>query len=72
MIKKEPGKFLQYKHLSRGIQCMFSIKAVIPLIIGVIGTISKTIRSLLLLLLLLLVVVVVVAAAEIVLVITIA
>jgi len=44
VIKKEPGKILQYKHLTREMQCMCSIKTEIPVVIGEIGTISKTFR----------------------------
>jgi len=66
VIKKELGKVLQYKHLTREIQSMCNIKEVIQLIIGVNGTISKIFRLLLFLLLSLLVVVVLIVVAEIV------
>jgi len=46
VIKKEPGKILKYKHLTREIQCMCSTKTVTPVIIGEIGNTSKTFRQL--------------------------
>jgi hypothetical protein len=45
VIKKEAEKILKYKDLIIDIQCMWNVKAkVIPVIIGVTGTISKSLR----------------------------
>ena len=42
VIKKEAEKILKYKDLTIEIQCMWNVKTeVIPVIIGVTGTISK-------------------------------
>jgi hypothetical protein len=42
VIKKEAEKILKYKDLKIEIQCMWNVKTnVIPVIIGVMGTISK-------------------------------
>jgi hypothetical protein len=41
-LKKEAEKILKYKYLTLEIQCMWKVKTrVIPVIIGVTGTISK-------------------------------
>jgi hypothetical protein len=46
VIKKEAGKILKYKDVIKKIQCMWNVKAeVIPVISGVTGTISKSIRQ---------------------------
>ena len=46
VIKKEAGKILKYKDLTIEIQRMWNVKTrVIPVIIGVIGTISKSFRK---------------------------
>jgi hypothetical protein len=46
VIKKEAEKILKYKDLTIEIQCMWNVKTkVIPVIIGVIGTISKSFRK---------------------------
>jgi hypothetical protein len=46
VIKKEAGKILKYKDVVIEIQHMWSVKAkVIPLIMGVTGTISKSFRQ---------------------------
>ena len=46
MIKKEAGKILKYKGLTLEIQRMWNVKTkVIPVIIGVTGTISKSFRK---------------------------
>jgi len=46
VIKKETNKILKYKDLTIEIQCMWNVKAkVIPVIIGVTGTISKSFRK---------------------------
>ena len=46
VIKKEAEKILKYKDLTIGIQCMWKVKtSVIPVIIGVTGTISKSFRK---------------------------
>jgi hypothetical protein len=46
VIKKEAKKILKYKDLTIEIQCMWNVKTrVIPVIIGVIGTISKAFRK---------------------------
>jgi RNase P/RNase MRP subunit POP5 len=46
VIKKEAEKILKYKDLTIEIQRMWNIKArVIPVIIGVTGTISKLFRK---------------------------
>ena len=46
MIKKEAEKILKYKDLTIEIQCMWNVKAkVIPVIIVVTGTISKSFRK---------------------------
>jgi hypothetical protein len=46
VIKKEAEKFLKYKDLTIEIQHMWNVKArVIPVIIGVTGTISKSFRK---------------------------
>jgi hypothetical protein len=46
VIKKEAKKILKYKDLTIEIQRMWNIKArVIPVIIGAIGTISKSFRK---------------------------
>jgi hypothetical protein len=49
VIPREPGKVLQYQHLTREIQLICNITELKPLIIGAIGTIPKTFRQLLLL-----------------------
>jgi inosine/xanthosine triphosphate pyrophosphatase family protein len=42
-IKKEVQKVLNYKHFITEIQCMWTVKEkVIPVIVGVTGTISKS------------------------------
>ena len=46
VIKKEAKKILKYKELTIAIQCMWKVKTrVIPVIIGVTGTISKSFRK---------------------------
>jgi hypothetical protein len=46
MIKKEAEKIIKYKDLTIEIQCMWNVKTkVIPVIIGVTGTISKSFRK---------------------------
>ena len=46
MIKKEAEKILKYKDLTIEIQRMWDVKTkVIPVIIGAIGTISKSFRK---------------------------
>ena len=46
MIKKEAEKILKYKDLTIEIQRMWNVKTkVIPVIIGVTGTISKSFRK---------------------------
>ena len=46
VIKKEAGKILKYKGLTLEIQRMWNVKTkVIPVIIGVTGTISKSFRK---------------------------
>jgi len=46
MIKKEADKILKYKDLTIEIQPMWNVKTkVIPVIIGAIGTISKSFRK---------------------------
>jgi hypothetical protein len=46
VIKKEADKILKYKDLTIEIQCMWNVKTrVIPIIIGVIGTISKSLKK---------------------------
>ena len=46
VIKKEAEKFLKYKDLTIEIQHMWNVKTtVIPVIIGVTGTISKSFRK---------------------------
>jgi hypothetical protein len=46
VIKKEDEKILKYKDLTIEIQCMWNVKTtVIPVIIGAIGTISKSFRK---------------------------
>ena len=46
MIKKEADKILQYKDLTTEIQAMWNVKTkVIPVIIVVTGTISKSVRK---------------------------
>ena len=46
VIKKEAEKILKYKDLTTEIQRMWNIKTmVIPVIIGVTGTISKSFRK---------------------------
>jgi len=46
MIKEESEKILKYKDLSVEIQRMWNVKTkVIPVIIGAIGTISKSFRK---------------------------
>ena len=46
MIKKEAEKILKYKDLTIEIQRMWKVKTrVIPVIIGAIGTISKSFRK---------------------------
>jgi len=46
VIKKEAEKILKYKDLTIEIQCMWKVKTrVIPVIIGVTGTISKSFRK---------------------------
>jgi hypothetical protein len=46
VIKKEGKKILKYKDLIIEIQCMWNVKTrVIPVIIGVTGTISKSFRK---------------------------
>jgi len=46
VIKKEAEKILKYKDLTIEIQCMWNVKTkVIPVIIGVTGTISKSFRK---------------------------
>jgi hypothetical protein len=43
VIKKETEKILKYKDLTIEIQCMWNVKIrVIPVIIGAIGTVSKS------------------------------
>ena len=45
-IKKEAKKILKYKDLTIEIQCMWNVNTkVIPVIIGVTGTISKSFRK---------------------------
>jgi len=45
VIKKEAEKILKYEDLVTEIQCMWNVKAkVIPVIIGVTGTISQSLR----------------------------
>jgi hypothetical protein len=47
VIKKEAEKILKYKDLTIEIQCMWNVKTKeIPVIIGVIETISKSFRKL--------------------------
>jgi hypothetical protein len=47
VIKKEPEKILKYKNLITEIHCMWKLKAkVIPVIRGVTGTISKSLKQL--------------------------
>ena len=46
VIKKEAAKILKYKDLTIEIQRMWNVKTkVIPVIIGAIGTISKSFRK---------------------------
>jgi len=46
VIKKGAEKILKYKDLIAEIQCMWNVKVkVIPVIIGVTGTISKSLRQ---------------------------
>ena len=46
VIKKEAEKILKYKDLTIEIQCMWKVKTrVIPVLIGVTGTISKSFRK---------------------------
>jgi len=46
VIKKEAKKILKYKDLTIEIQCMWNVRTkVIPVIIGVTGTISKSFRK---------------------------
>ena len=46
MIKKEAEKILKYKYLTIEIQRMWKVKTrVIPVIIGVTGTVSKSFRK---------------------------
>jgi hypothetical protein len=46
VIQKEAEKILKYKHLTIEIQRMWNVRTrVIPLIIGVTGTISKSFRK---------------------------
>ena len=46
VIKKEGEKILKYKNLAIEIQCMWNVKTkVIPVIIGAIGSISKSFRK---------------------------
>ena len=46
MIKKEAEKILKYKDLTIEIQCMWNVKTkVIPVIIGVTGTILESFRK---------------------------
>jgi len=46
VIKKEADKILQYKDLTTEIQAMWNVKTkVIPVIIVVTGTISKSVRK---------------------------
>jgi hypothetical protein len=46
VIRKEAKKILKYKDLTIEIQCMWNVKTkVIPVIIGAIGTISKSFRK---------------------------
>ena len=46
MIKKEDDEILKYKDLTIEIHHMWNVKAkVIPVIIGAIGTISKSLRQ---------------------------
>ena len=46
MIKKEAEKILKYKDLIIEIQCMWNVKAkVIPILTGVTGTFSKSLRQ---------------------------
>jgi hypothetical protein len=46
MIKKEAEKILKYKDLTIEIQRLWNVKtSVIPVIIGVTGTISKSFRK---------------------------
>jgi hypothetical protein len=44
MMKKKAEKFLKYKHLRTETQCMWNVN-VIPVIIGVSGTILKSFRK---------------------------
>jgi len=45
VIKKEEEKILKYKDLITEMQCMWNVKAkMIPVIIGVTGTISQSLR----------------------------
>ena len=46
MTKKEAEKILKYKDITKEIPCMCNVKEeVIPVIIGVTGTISKSLRQ---------------------------
>jgi len=46
VIKKEAEKILKYKDLTTEIQCMWNVKTnVIPVIVGAIGTISKSFKK---------------------------
>jgi len=46
VIKKEVDKILKYKGLIKEIQCMWNVKAKeIPVLIGVMGIISKPLRQ---------------------------
>jgi hypothetical protein len=46
VIKKEAEKILKYKDFIAEIQCMWNVKAKgLPVIIGVTGTISKSLRQ---------------------------
>jgi hypothetical protein len=46
VIKKEAKKILKYKDLTTEVQCMWNVKTkVIPVIIGMTGTISKSFRK---------------------------
>jgi len=46
VIKREIEKILKYKDLRIEIQCMWNVKAnMIPVIIGVTGTISESLRQ---------------------------
>jgi hypothetical protein len=46
VTQKEAKKILKYKDLTIEIQCMWNVKTgVIPIIIGVTGTISKSFRK---------------------------